>query len=93
MRDDGLGRVLTGYDPMKNVAKEVVAQLEKREHETSNFNVILQGAPARLRLSFADGKLGVLQLLPCSCAHSARIPPAQAQLGRLSNISELINQT
>ena len=52
-------------------------------------NSFIQGAPARLRLSFADGKLGVPPLLPSCYAHSARFPPAQAQLGRLSNIPEI----
>ena len=49
----------------------------------------LPGGAARLRLSFVDEKLGVPPLLPTCCTHSVRFPPAQAQLGRLSNIPDI----
>ena len=42
------------------------------------------GGQAPLRLSFVDEKRGVPPLLPSSYAHSARFPPAQSGLGRLS---------
>ena len=54
---------------------------------TEETGYTVKGGPTRL--SFVDEKLGNLPLLPSSCAPYARFPPAQAGLGRLSNMLEI----
>ena len=51
-----------------------------------HFPESVQGSPARPRLSFVHKKLGIPPLLTSCYDQSARFPPAQAGLGKLSNI-------
>ena len=49
----------------------------------------VQGVPALLRPSFVGEKLGFPPLQPSCSANSARLPLAQAELGRLHNIPDI----
>ena len=52
----------------------------------------VQGGQALLRLSLVDEKLGIPPLLPSCYANGAKFPPAQAGLGRLSNVPYIIKR-
>ena len=59
------------------------------QHSLSPPVRTVQGGQVLLRLPFVDKKLVIPSLLPSCYAISARFPPAQAGLGRLSNIPQI----